>query len=254
MADIYEQLWNPQEYLSQYYSGNYVADDEKANFEFMVTWLKQSQRIYERGIDFGCGCTLHHVMPLVPYVGEIHLADYLPENLVELQKWLDNKPEAHNWDTYFREVLALEGNQDISANDLALRKQQLRRKITALKLGNIRNSQPLPDDSTYDLVVSFYCLEAVTSSKAEWRTLMSNLGRLVAPGGTLFLSAIRKCQFYTVMEKKFPVAAMNETDFTAVLTENGFDPAHTEIQVIQIADWAEQGFDSICIVKAEKSI
>jgi SAM-dependent methyltransferase len=254
MADVYEQLWNPREYLKQYYTKNYVADDEKAYFEFMVAWLKQTQRMFTRCIDFGCGCTLHNVMPLVPYVAEIHLADYLPENLTEIRNWLDDKPDAHDWDVYLHEVLKLEGNEQISVSDVDLRKQELRRKITTLKLGNIRNSHPLLDESTYDLVTSFYCVEAVTPSKAEWQSLMNNLCRLLAPGGTLILAAMRKSQFYTIRGKKFPATCVDETDFEFVLTQNGFDPARTEIQAVKISEWVEQGFDSICLVKAEQPL
>jgi SAM-dependent methyltransferase len=252
MGDIYEQLWSAQEYLRQYYTTDYVADDERANFEVMIAWLQQSQRVYQRCLDFGCGCTLHHVMPLVPYVEEIHLADYLPENLVEIQKWLDDRPDAHNWDVYLREVLALENDQSSQADDLSSRKQELRNKITTLKLGNVLREHPLSDTSTYDLVTSFYCVEAVTSSKEEWRLLMSNLCRLVAPGGSLFLSVMRNCQFYKVMENRFPVAPVDKADLIDVLLENKFEPSQTEVQVVQIQEWADQGFDGICIVKAQK--
>ncbi|GAB4384276.1 MAG: hypothetical protein Kow00121_47520 [Elainellaceae cyanobacterium] len=252
MNDLYQQLWSPQEYLSQYYSTDYITDDEKAIFKFIVGWLKQSQKTFNCSIDFGCGCTLHHVMPLLSYVKEIHMADYLPENLKEIRKWLDKEATAHSWDVYLHGVLEVEWGQQVSESEVKRLKQELSHKITKLKLGDIRLRHPLNDGSTYDLVTSFYCAEAVTSSRVEWQDLISNLCQLVATGGTLLLSAVRNCHFYKVMDKQFPVAYINENDFKPILIQNGFDPNQIEVEVVRIAEWAEQGFDGICIVKAEK--
>jgi SAM-dependent methyltransferase len=252
MPDLYEQVWNPQDYLKQYYSGDDVTDDEKANFEFIIKGLKQSQRQFERCIDVGCGCTIHHVIPSVSYVREIHLADYLPGNLAELEKWVEARPGAHNWDVYVRGALEIETEQQVAARDISLRQQALREKITALKAVNIRNAHPLGDASSYDLVLSFYCAEAVASSKAEWHSLMENLCRLISPGGMLILTAMRRCRSYQVIDQQFPAIAIDETDLETMLMKNDFDPARSDIQVVQTSAWSEQGFDGICMIKAEK--
>jgi hypothetical protein len=254
MPDVYEKMWIPQDYLGEYYSGDYVTDDERAIFKFILEHLSKGQ-IIDRAIDFGSGCTLHHAMSLIPYVKELHLADYLQSNLDQVQTWLDNRSDSHNWDVYFRGVLALEKDlnvDDISITDLDRRKQELRTKITNLKLGNIYNSHPLSDASTYDLVASFYCAESITSTKDEWKNAIVNLFKLVAPGGTLLISALRNCHSYRVIDTKFSVAPVDETDLEAILLEHNFDPDSIEIRPVAVADSTDSGFDGICLVKAVK--
>ncbi|WAL61906.1 guanitoxin biosynthesis pre-guanitoxin forming N-methyltransferase GntF [Thermocoleostomius sinensis] len=248
---IYDTLWQPQEYLRQYYATPSVADDEQANFEFALNHLRHDGRFFSRAIEVGCGPTLHHACSFVTYVEELHLADYLPENLQEISKWLRQDPSAHNWEIYLRGILALE-TETISTTDLQRRQQQLRQKITQLKSIDLRHPCPLGDDAVYDLVFSYYCAEAISSSKTDWQTFMNHLLRLVAPGGTLYLTAMRQCRSYAVMDKDFPTAYIDELDLAAVLQANGFDATKTEIQVARSGAWTEQGFSSICMVKAER--
>ncbi len=39
------------------------------------------------------------------------MADYLPDNLEQIQLWLDNHPDAHNWDVHIKTALELEGDK-----------------------------------------------------------------------------------------------------------------------------------------------
>lgn len=248
---VYQRLWNSKAYLQQYYSTPTVSDDEQAIFRFLSTGLKQMGRCFNQAIEVGCGPTLHHAMAVVPYVDELHLADYMATNLDEIRLWLMDDAQRHDWDMYFRSLLVEEGCDDSST--LANRKKVLRQRVTALKLADIRRDHPLGDGSTYDLVMSFYCVEAAATSRDEWRQCLSNLCRLVSPGGVLFLSAVRRCHAYRVLSTEFPTAYIDENDFAAVLPELGFPSANTEIQTVTVTDWSEEGFDSICCVRCEKS-
>ena len=250
-ADVYDRLWNPKAYLQQFYSTAHVSGDEQANFSFLSAGLKQMNRRFHRAIEVGCGPTLHHAMAVAPYVDELHLADYMAVNLDEIRLWLTADAQQHDWDVYFRGLLAVEGCDD--PRTLANRRELLRQRITALKLADVRRDQPLGDGSTYDLVLSFYCVEAVATSRDEWRHYLSNLCRLVAPGGVLFLSAVRQCHAYHVQNTTFRTAFIDEGDFASVLPELGFAPAKTEIRAVATADWSEQGFDGICCVRCEKN-
>lgn len=104
-ADLYQQVWKPRQYLEQYYSGATVSDDEQAVFAQLAKWFDQGGRQFKRGLDFGCGPTIHHAAALVPYVQELHLADYLPDNLEEIRRWLRDDSDAHVWDVYLSGAL-----------------------------------------------------------------------------------------------------------------------------------------------------
>lgn len=250
-TDVYEQLWNPQDYLQQYYATSHVTEDENAIFQYIISFLQQEHKIFSRAIDFGCGPTVHHAIPFAPYVAELHLADYLLSNLNEVQKWLSGDTHAHSWDMYIKSVLEMEGSRAVQVSDIEQRKQLMKEKITTLKQGDLRHPHPLKDGSVYDLVTSFYCAEAATASKREWRMFMKSLFNLVAPGGTIILAAVRNCRRYAAGKKFFPSANVNEKDLASVFSSSdfNFDP---EIRIVSTSEWMDEGFDSILLVKAQR--
>lgn len=251
--NIYDQLWDPREYLRQYYSKDYIPDDEEAFYHRIIPYLKRTGRAFARAIDFGCGPVVYNLTPLAPWVEELHLADYLPGNLREIQKWLRGEDDAHNWDLNIRRALEIESGDEVSRNAVESRKSLLRSKVTALKECDVRRDHPLGDGAVYDLVLSAYCVDAATDSKQEWRRLMSNLLTLCADGGTVILLSARKSRHYKVDNKRFPNANVDEEDFAAALIAAGFDLRRASIEGVPIKDWADEGFDGIVIAIAEKA-
>lgn len=249
----YDRDWNPREYLRQYYSQDFIPDDEEAIYQHVIAHLQSKGRRFARALDFGCGPTVHHLTPLAPWVEEIHLADYLPDNLQEVRKWLRAEADAHDWDNKIRRVLEIETQGNVSEEAIEARKLLLRGKVKALKPCDVRQSQPLGDGLVYDLVFSAYCVDAATDSKQEWQQLMGNLLRLCADGGTVVLLSARNSRRYQVDDKFFPEASVDESDIAAALVA-GFDPLHTQIEVVPIKTWAKLAFDSIVIAIAEKAI
>lgn len=250
--NIYDQLWDPQAYLRQYHSQDFLPDDEEAIYRRLVAFLKRIGRTYQRALDFGCGPTVYLDPPLAPYVGELHLADYLPENLREIEKWLRGEAGAHNWDNQIKHALEIEQQAPVGQDAVEERKRLMRQKVAALKTCDVRQPQPLGAGVVYDLVFSAYCVDAVTDSKQEWQRLMSNLLSLCANGGTVALISASKASRYKVEDISFPEASVDEADIAAALAAAGFDPRHTEIETVPIKTWAELAFDSIVIAIATK--
>lgn len=250
--NIYDQLWNPREYLRQYYSQDFIPDDEEAIYQRLIAYLQGKGRMFARALDFGCGPTVHHLTPLAPWVEEIHLADYLPSNLQEVGKWLRAEPGAHDWDNKIRRGLEIETQGDVSEAAIEARKHLLRSKVTALKPCDVRQPQPLGDGTVYDLVLSAYCVDAATDSRDEWRRLMGNLLTPCAQGGTVVLLSARRARRDQVDDKFFPEASVDETDIAAALVAAGFDLLQTQIEAVPTRTWAELTFDSIVIAIATK--
>lgn len=251
-SNIYNELWNPQEYLRQYYSQDFIPDDEEAIQQRLVAFLKRSGRTFARAIDVGCGPTVHLHTALAPYVGQLHLADYLPENLRTVEQWLCDEPGAHNWDLNIKYVLELETEKPVSEPDVKARKQLMRQKVTALKHCDVRQTQPLGEDAAYDLVFSAYCVDAATDSKPKWRNYVANLLSLC--GGTVFMVSSRNAEQYQVADKSFPEAHVDEADIAQAFIAAGFDSSRTKIETVPIRTWAELAFDSIVIAIAGKEL
>jgi hypothetical protein len=252
-SDVFEQRWLPRAYLKQYYATNHLPQDEVAIFRYVIDLLHASNRIFARAIDVGCGPTIHHSIPLAPYVQELHLADYLQSNLDEVQKWLCNEEAAHDWDMYLRTVLEMEGHEDVHSKLIERRKQLIRSVVKSVRKADLRKHDPLGYNQTYDLVLSFYCADSATSSRREWRMLMNHLFNLVAPGGTLIISALRQTHHYSIDGEHFPSANVHEDDIFSVLMAAQFEPATIDVQVVHVPEWGDEGFSGITIAKAQRS-
>jgi hypothetical protein len=170
--DEYADHFNPREYLRQYYSLPQLAADDADLFRTLCGWLKQTGRVYPTALDVGCGPTIHNSFALAPYADRIDLADYLPANLVEVEKWLRTDPDAHDWKPLFRGVLEHEGTP---LDRLEERTQQYRSKVTQLRHCDLRRASPLGEPAQYDLVTSFFCAECVASDRDEWEMIVGRI-------------------------------------------------------------------------------
>jgi SAM-dependent methyltransferase len=253
-SDAYHRLWEPREYLRQYYTTEGLAEDEQAIADFLTRKLRDADRRFSRALEFGCGPTVHHAAILAPYVDELHLADYLPENLAEVRKWLDGSPGAHDWDGQLMGVLTIEDPAGDLGARLDQRKRDLRRAVTELKSGDARRQPSVAGGGSggYDLIATFFTVECVDADKAAWERNLANVCTLVRPGGVFTCATLRRANEYHVFDRTFPTAHVDEGDYARVLSAYGFDPARTTADGIEIRQWAEQGFDGICIIWAEK--
>ena len=252
--NLYDREWNPREYLRQYYSQDFIPDDEEAIYQRLIAYLQRRRRTFARVLEFGCGPTVHHLTPLAPWADEIHLADYLPENLDEVKRWLREETEAFDWDINVRRALEIETGRTVTTEEIEARKQLIRRKVTALKPCDVRHAQPLGAIEPYDLVFSAYCVDAATSDKNEWRQWMSHLLSLCATGGVVVLVSARNARQYQVMDKTFSFVHVDEADIAAALVAAGLDARHTQIEAVPIQTWAELAFDGVVIAMAEKKL
>lgn len=241
--------WIPSEYLSQYYATSAIAEDERGILRFIIDFLKQKEKGFTQMLEVGCGPTIHHAIPFIPYVGELYMADYLECNLAEIQKVIDGLPDAHDWNQYLSGTLALE---DAPRSETSRRMAAFRSKVAGLLPCNVLEAHPLGQaQKTFPLVTSFYTLECVGQSKEGWQQAMRNTASLVAPGGWFILSALHHADQYKVCGKQFPVANIGESDLWHCLAANGFTAGSIAVKVYP-CEWAEEGFDTIMVCCAQK--
>jgi hypothetical protein len=119
-----------------------VEPDELATIDFFVDAMRHA----EPGrpvLLFGVGPTLHHVFLTGDVAAEIHLAEYLPANLREIQRWLDAEPDAHDWRPFVEYTLRSEGISAPTADQVHDREGLVRQKVTTLLPGDARSPAPL---------------------------------------------------------------------------------------------------------------
>ena len=245
----FDSEWVPKEYLSDYYS--VVEPDELQTMAFFVDAMDQ----VEPGkpvLFFGVGPTLHHVFLAAGKASEIHLADYLPANLQEIERWLRRDPDAHDWTPFVRYTLECEGQVDPSDDQVRAREELVRAKTTRLLQVDARQANPFADgrERHYATVISPYCADSATDDRGTWETMMRNISGLVRPGGTFITAALRRCRYYVVGGKRFPSADVDEDAIRAALRPGFADRQAVEIR--HLSGHEALGYSGIVLAWAER--
>lgn len=240
--------WVPAEYLAGYYRT--VEPDEVATIAFFVDAMRHAEPD-QPVLFFGVGPTLHHVFAAAEVASEIHLGDYLPANLAEIQRWIGREPGAHDWRPFVRYTLQCEGISRPTDEEMAAREDLTRKKITELVQVDARH--PRPVDRRYPTVISPYCADSATDDHSTWELFMRHITGLVEPGGLFITAALRRCRGYTVAGKTFPGADVDEHDLRTVL-EDEFEPLDGSIEVRQTSQDAVHGYSAILLCQARRTL
>ena len=233
--------WSPGAYLAEYYTE--VEPDERATIAYFVAAMRRA----EPGtpiLFYGAGPTLHHVFLAAPTASEIHLADYLPANLREIERWLEGDADAHDWRPFVAYTLACETGVVPTRGEIVAREALTRTKITRLLHGDARRAEPL---GAYATVVSAYCADSATADRATWRTYLGHIADCTAPGGLFITSALRRCRAYLVGGKRFPCAGVDERDMRDAL---GRRFAAAQVEARTVPEHAALGYTGIVLACA----
>ena len=243
----FEVDWSPGDYLADYYTQ--VEPDEIETIKFFVDALRESQT-GQPVLFFGVGPTLHHVFLAAPTASEIHLCDYLPSNLDEIQRWIDRDPRAHDWRPFVRYTLECEGIDAPSDEQVTRREELTRLKIT--RLLEVDGRLPAPAGTHYATVISGYCADSATSDHTSWASFMHHIMDRVHPGGLFVTAALRRSSGYSVGGHRFPSACVNEHDLRTVL-ESAWGPLEGSIETRDIVDSAAHGYSGIVLAAVRRS-
>ena len=252
----FDTEWEPGAYLKEYYSE--IEPEERETIAFFVDAMKDADRT-QPALVFGVGPTLHHVFLATENVSEIHLGEYLPANLQEIERWLARNPEAHDWRPFVRYTLECEGLDHPAAEEITFREEMTRARITNLLHVDLRAENPLGVAGTrqYATVISAYCADSATGDKAEWAAYMQRIAGLVRPGGMLLVAALRRSRGYVVGGKTFPSADVDETDLRTVL-EPRFGRGNLTIQACRLNGSSDKGYSGVVLAcacdRAEREI
>jgi NNMT/PNMT/TEMT family len=244
--------WMPREYLADYYS--VVEPDERHTIAFFVDVMRDLEAD-EPILFFGVGPALHHVFLAAGKDSEIHLGDYLPANLREIERWIGRDPEAHDWRPFVRYTLECEGSASPTDEELTRREELTRAKITELLEVDVRRADPLGGAGvrTYGTVISAYCADSATDDRAMWAAYMRRIAGLVRPGGTLITAALRRSRGYRVGGKTFPSSDIDEDDVIAVL-ESLFGREGLSVEIREVPECLPQGYSSIILARAHRAV
>lgn len=242
--------WDPAQYLRDYYTD--VEPDEVETIRFLV----EAARAAPAGpaLCFGTGPTLRHVFLAAPRCTELLVADLLPGNLAEVERWRQGAPGAHDWTPFVRYTLRCEGGgAEPSAEEIAAREELTRRRLSGLVLADAGRSDPLGAErrGSFSLVLSPFCADSATDERITWFRYMRTIASLVAPGGLLLTAALWKCRRYRVGHRYFPSADVDVCDLRAVLGLD-FLPESVCVESRHLPAHERQGYSGILLARATR--
>lgn len=241
--------WVPSDYLAEYYSE--LQEDETCTLRYFVEQFAAAPA--GPVLCFGCGPTLHHVFLAAPRATQIYLADYVPANLAEIERFRRREPSAHDWSPFVRYTLQCEGQREPSAEQVHARTELLRAKIAQLLPADANLTDPLGEAyrGHFAAVLSPYCAESATGERAVWERFCRNIASLVRPGGLFLTAALRNCSKYRAGPRFFAATPIDIPDLRGILAQD-FRTDSLQVEARELHEHAEQGFSGILLGRAVK--
>lgn len=249
----YEE-WRAEDYLGTYYAGA-VLPDERRVLAYQLGLLESQPTPFGRALEYGCGPTLHRAIAASRYVMRIDMADRVASNLAQIGAWLKTGPENTEWNVCTRYILACEGEDEASAPRIEARETHARKVIRELRLSDARRPDPLAAERRgfYDLIVSGFCIEAVSQDPRVWRECMRNMLSMLSEGGLLILHALAGCSAYRVGERLYPCANLGPDDVRECLAANGLAPETIDVEVVPCPGNARYGYARVLMASGRKA-
>jgi nicotinamide N-methyltransferase/methyltransferase len=242
--------FEPRPYLHEYYGD--IGSENVALLDFLVDAYREIPR-GGRLLDFGCGPTIYASLPAAERVDELHMCDFLEDNLDEIRRWARGEPDAFNWRAFTAEVLRRELGHPPQAVECDRREMTMRSKLRSICRGDARRKPPLQTDIEFDVLVSCFCLEAAATARSEWQDLTLNVCSLLRPGGSLILAAIKNADTYGVGSSVLPAVPIDEHDVIRSLEAAGFDEGTLTTSFVG-ADRASRHYEGLMFFSARKRI
>jgi hypothetical protein len=254
--DFDQDHFIPSVYNKTYYSS--VMQDELALIQWQAGPLDERLRRHMllQGIesfplmlDLGSGPAVHHLLALAKYADVIHVADYMEENLTEIEKWVDNDSDAHDWEIFMTTILEHEGHVPTPAL-MASREQEVRVKIREYSRFDLKKPSSRLPTHVASLVTSFFVADSATRSKDVFARMTRNAFQFVEPSGLFVATYLGGCARYRVGRRWINSASISESDIRRALL--GAGAKKIDVWRFETPTMDFDGFDHIFAVVAEK--
>ena len=85
-----------------------MLPDEQVVLAYQIETLKRIEHKFGRGLEYGCGPTLHRAIAAARYAFRIDMADWLPDNLTQVREWVNSTSANGDWNRFTDYILACE--------------------------------------------------------------------------------------------------------------------------------------------------
>lgn len=235
------QAFVPLDYLNSYYGTLGSEADGLLHF-LSETFAPLPNQL--RILEYGGGPTIIGMISAAAKAVSIDFCDYVEANRALVQRWISGDEQDFDWTPFIVRALQHEGVDVPSHEQISERAALLRSLVHNILPCDIYATPPVNVEGHYDVIMSHYCLDAVTDDKAQWHENIRNLCTLLKPGGTLILSSLREANFSDFGDTRFPNVYLREKDVREALEIVGF--AAASIRVVSAeADHAAREYTGV---------
>lgn len=247
-ANGFNHHFDPKAYLQELFSE--PDDEDRYSVSFMTRVLKSlPDNLFIH--EFGGGPTLYSVAALAPKAREIHFSDVVDASLREVDLWLKNDLQAHDWNPYIKLALEADG-LPATPEAIAQRAARMRQTITRLMRCDGQSSDPIElRDVEYDLVTAHHCTDVAATTFDEWVQVIQNITGIVRPGGWLMLSVTTGAQTYQVGDVTFACVNLSPEEIREGLQFAGYQLDSLVIDTYQVEH--AQEYSGIIISMARRA-
>ncbi|KAM7304951.1 nicotinamide N-methyltransferase [Ixodes scapularis] len=224
-----------QEELAEKYRSQFVPEDYPEALETIPSaytfYQKELHTIFSspslhgrKLLDVGCGPTVHNVFPATKKIEDIVLSDFLPQNKLAVEKWIQKSPDAINWYFQSEPLAILEGFTDVKCGAREI-EERTRMAIRKVVFCNVLDPQVLPEEHNepFDVVLTSLCLESACLDEGTYKKAVQNLANLVTHRGYLIMCGICGSDKYLVKGVTFPVFPVSVDLAKEAITRCGFE-------------------------------
>ncbi|XP_053552532.1 nicotinamide N-methyltransferase-like [Bombina bombina] len=219
---------------NDYYDTYYAPGKGLLIEEWMEFALKKLHETFTSGgvegdtlIDIGSGPTIYQLLSACEVFKNIIISDFLPQNLMEIHKWLKKDHGAFDWSLAVKSVCEMEKN----SNNCQKKEEKLRQTVKQVLQCDALKKDPLEPHVVppVDCLLSCLCLEAACKDLETFYSALKNLRTLIKPGGHIVLLSVLNATFYYVGNKTFSSLCVTKEDLEKALIETGYQIEKIEV-------------------------
>ena len=152
-------------------------------------------------------------------------------------------------------MLACEGHIRPTTQAVGRREALTRTVVRGLYTSDARVRQPLGPgrEAFYDLVITGFCIDAISSDRRVFRRCLRNVTSMLQPGGTFIIHVLHRCKAYKCGDRVFPGSNLSIDDMRDAMLEHGLAHSSIDVQVIPCPDHQPYGYSDILTASARKA-
>lgn len=246
-ASGFSRHFDPKAYLTEMFS---APDDED---RFCISFMTRVLRSLPDNLfihEFGGGPTLYSVAVLAAKAREIHFSDVVDASLIEVDRWLKDKLDTHDWNPYIAVALEAEGSP-VTEAAISDRANLMRKVVTQLMLCDAQRNSPIEKkNAQYDLVAAHHCTDVAATSFEEWVRVLENVTNIVRPNRWLIVSVTTGTRTYEVGDVTFDCVSLTEGEVRNGLLKSGYREESIILETYEVEDTRE--YSGIIIALARR--